>query len=224
MNRKLIASIAILTLLFMSYQAGKRGISSAAEYFLTEYIDDWAVTGFSYTLEEWHNAKEFYDYALHYNPLSPDVLYKGAILYEWRASLLSNTLAQSRDFKQQSLALYRRSIRKRPTWPYVWSDFILAKVRANEIDAEFQDAFRITQELGSWEPFVQMGLIKAGLHEWTKLSLANKVILKQVIENALSVQFKIVTNFMRENNYLALMCYEMKGSTRLDVHCIERGI
>lgn len=52
---------------------------------------------------------------------------------------------------QNALDVYRKLIRLRPAWPYYRADFAVAKARAGELDAQFEQALLDAMRLGAWE-------------------------------------------------------------------------
>ena len=116
---------------------------------------------------------------------------------------------------------YRASLKERPTWPYTWFELSRAKVRASELDSEFQRALTNTIRYEPNERTLQIEVVKLGLltWEWLDERIQDKVweVAEVVIKRDPKTLYKAVDSYGR----LDLLCSVETGDEWLDAECAK---
>lgn len=176
--------------------------SSRAQYILSHGRPSGAVVE-----AEWLRAEEYARDALFFQPANAEYLALMAEIYHWRSADQDISPPVREQSFQRASDFYRQAIEKRPLWPYTWANLALLNAQWNRpLSLELHRA----QELGAWEPLVQLSIHEAGLISWRNLSQGEKSLIFENYINSFTLGYKHTEKFLNisENNgYLASFCF-----------------
>lgn len=93
-----------------------------------------------------------------------------------------DALEKEADYKTAA-ELYRKAAARSRLSGYAWGNYMLAKHRAGENDAEFLDALLRASRLAPFEPDVQIMVIEAGLWSWDVLPPGARQAVARTVRN-----------------------------------------
>lgn len=93
----------------------------------------------------------------------------------------------SASLRRESLGVFRKAVRQRPTWPFAWGQIAVLKYNLGEFDPEFSDALRRTAELGPAEPDLQRMVVEIGLGEWARLGTGERAAVTGMLRRGLEM-------------------------------------
>jgi len=221
--RAVVYSLIGMLLLAVSV-AVMRGVSSVNEYILQQHLDAWSKAGAPPALEQWNKVDGFFQTALSLTPDNPDLLQYGGRLHEWRAIMEADGRGVDKEAMAQALDYYWGAIKNRPSWPYAWMEFSVAKARAGQLDEVFQRAFSNALKLGPWEPQIQEGMTKLGFAVYAELTRENRLKILQNMRNFAEKHPRRLFQLAKEHHQLLLLCYGVKGNEVIGKLCRQQGL
>ena len=99
----------------------------------------------------------------------------------------------------QALAGYRFATALRPTFPYTWAHFALAKHLRGEHDAEFWRAYDKALQFGRNEAGVQPTLGAIAFAQWSSIGAERQQIIKQMVSTAVEKSRKQLLEMAAQN-------------------------
>ena len=112
---------------------------------------------------------------------------------------------------RQALEYYERSVRVRPTSPYMWGNIAIMHSGLGLLDAGLVRAIDNAALLGPWEPEVQIALADIGFSNWNALPQASRDTIQKNLYRGL-----------KHND--AKMFDSAFRHARLDVMCATPGV
>jgi hypothetical protein len=154
----------------------------------------------SEALPDWiaKQAQELLTNAQRLDPWDPDILNDLGRVHELRVSEETAHEPDSIASLNYALDYYRSSLRKRPAWPYVWSNIIAAKFKLEQLDKEFALAMERVAILAPWDWDVQLLIADGGLAYWDKLPANLQAIVTATIRRGLLTQPSEFTAFAEQ--------------------------
>lgn len=204
----------MLALIFISFN---RVVGGFNEYLLSKHLTYWNEQEDAPTVVDVVKMEHFYQTAIDNMPHAPALLQLGGHLSEWQAYIAEGDNKQQ--YFSEALVRYRQSIKERPTWPYTWFDLTKAKIRASEVDDEFQAALRTTMHLGPNERNLQIGISQLGLLTWTELDEQTQGIVMGVLNVVMQRDPKKLYLAAEKYNRVELLCSLVSGDDWLDSEC-----
>ncbi len=159
--------------------------------------------------------------ALQRFPANPDYLDLAGQLRELSASQPGVVGAERRTLLHAAADYYRRAISVRPLWPYSWASLLGVKDQLGEVDAEFHLALARSDELGPWEPRVQLRLLEAGLRHWDELGKEPRARVQRKLAAAVTVQPREVFALVRGFGRADLLCAIESGQPQIEAYCTD---
>lgn len=211
--------VLILAAAFSSVAIWSDYQSSRAQYILSNWRHSGALIE-----SEWLRAEKYARRALFFHPANADHLTLMAELYHWRSGNQKLSLPVREQSFHRASDFYLQSIEQRPLWPYSWANLALLKAQWNRpINLELRRA----QQLGSWEPLVQLSIHEAGLIRWRNLSQSEKSLIFKNFINSFTLGYEHtekLLNISENNGYLAPFCFyaKQKAINESVRHLVER--
>lgn len=165
------------------------------------------------TETDWQRAHNHISSALFFRPGNAAYLEDMAELHHWRSAQKGITAAELDQNLEQSLRFYRSAITERPLWPYAWGNLALIKAQLRLWDGEFETALQRAQELGPWEPGVQLAVHEAGLISWRQLNMSARQLVLNNFKNSFRAghqQVRVMLDLTAKYQYLPAFCYYAK--------------
>jgi hypothetical protein len=221
--------IILMVLCFALFIAGKRGVASVSEFLVQEHLDAWAVSGKLPDDQNWNDVEGYFSFAAKLDSGNPGLLQLGGKLYEWRYLMASNEVAETvqpqaaHTFSEKSLDYYRNSLQLRPTWPYAWLDITSAKLRFNQLDEEFQQAFSQTLRFGYWDTDIQKGLLPLGFQSLTLLEKDTRKAFWEWMKAVAEKRPKEVIAAAETHGKLVIVCVGIQGNEKIGRLCKKKG-
>ena len=159
--------------------------------------------------------------ALQWFPANPDYLDLAGQLRELSANQPGVVGAERRALLHAAADYYRRAISVRPLWPYSWASLLGVKDRLGEVDGEFHLALARSDELGPWEPQVQLQLLEAGLRHWDELGQGPRARVQRKLAAAVTVQPREVFALVRGFGRADLLCAIASGQPQIEAYCTD---
>jgi hypothetical protein len=147
---------------------------------------------------------------------------KGQLL-EFSADLPGVRGQNRKRYLDQAAEQYRKSVYRRPLWPYSWAALVSVKDKLGNIDGEYIYAFERSIELGPWEPRIQLQLLRSGLSHWPELGPRQHELVGEVIGRAIQRQpnkmFSLIRAFARPD----LVCDQYPDQSQVQRYCKRVG-
>jgi len=196
-----------------------RMVGGFNEYWLGKHISYWNEQEGTPTPDDVIKMDRLYQTAMNHTPHAPEVLQLGGHLSEWQAYIAEDDTEIKKQYFSEALSRYRASIKERTTWPYAWFDLAKAKVRASEVDEEFQTALITSIRLGPNERTLQIGVVQLGLLTWSRLDEKTKSTVLDVVNVILKRSPKNLYQAAASYDKVELLCSLVRGNTWLDAKC-----
>jgi hypothetical protein len=119
---------------------------------------------------------------------------------------------QHETLKKEILTYYRSALKQRPSWPYTYSDFSVAKARFGEIDTEMQQALQTANKLGAREIDVLHITLELGMPLWSQLNKETRLTIAGAVDRSLTWQLSDRLNSRERIFALSLVgAYELQA-------------
>jgi len=198
-----------------------RMVGSFNEYWLGKHIGYWSEQEDSPSSDDLIKMDRLYQTAISYTPHAPEVLQLGGHLSEWQAYIAEDDTEIKQQYFSEALSRYRASIKERPTWPYAWFDLTKAKIRAAEIDDEFQTALITSIRLGPNERILQTGVVQLGLLTWHVLNEQTQSIVLKTLTSAYQREPRKIYQAAKDYQRGKLFCSLVGGDSWVDAECLK---
>ncbi|MBQ0789203.1 MAG: hypothetical protein KBT50_01190 [Cycloclasticus sp.] len=215
---KWTAAPLLLVLLVLILVSFNRTVGGFNDFLLSSHMHYWNQQKVDPASGDLLKMEQFYQTAASYVPNDPSLLQLGGHLSEWKAYAAADD-EERRQLFTESLIRYRASIHERPTWPYTWFDLAKAKIRASEIDAEFQTALINTVRLGPNERKLQIGVVQLGMLTWESLDEQTQDKVLGVVNIVLNRNPKTLYRAVESYGRLDLLCSVVTGNDWLENEC-----
>ena len=197
------AAAALLVMAFLAVTAGRWLLAEAYHLQARAFMDSWGKRP-TVPAHEWEIARESMAKAVRLHP--------GQAAYlEDMGELLFQKPTISADLQQQAEAYVRQAVALRPSWPYAWAQFAMARYRLTGWDAEVALALEKAIEFGPWEPSVQIIVAEIGLSSWQELSLGLKDKVIGHIAHSKPAEAAQVFGIAQKYGMAGPLCARMKG-------------
>ena len=200
---KITAAFIFLALLVFIYLSINRGLAALAY----RQVDIDLIENNSSNSELIQGMLSDVEVALSYYPNRPEYLDSKGQLLEYLVDLPGTSGKERKSTLRDVTEIYQTAIKQRPLWPYSWINLLNVKDKLGEIDGEYLKAFNRSNELGPWEPKIQMRLIRSGLKHWAKLQESQRQQTIMVIERAMKRQPSLVFELIQSYNRPDLVCH-----------------
>ena len=207
--------LLLLGLIIMSFSHMMGGFHS---FLLAEHMDYWSGQKKDPSGEDLLKMDTLYNQASNHLLYDPELLQFGGHLSEWQAYTSDGEV--KRKFFSEALVRYRESIDENPMWPYVRFDLAKAKIRASEIDAEFQNALRETMRLGPNERSLQVGVVQLGLLTWHLLDDSTREIVLMAVNKVLKRNPKDLYRASKDYKRVELLCSLVHDNDWINKACL----
>lgn len=198
-----------------------RTVGGFNDYLLGLHMQFWTKQEADPTRQDLKKMDGLYQTAIDDLAQDPALLQLGGHLSEWQAYSFGEETQEREKHFAEALVRYRTSIKERPTWPYTWLDLSKAKVRASELDDEFQEALVNTIRLGPNERELQIEVVKLGFLTWEWLDAAAQEKVWKVAEVVLKRDPRALYRAVASYGRLDLLCSATTGDEWFDNECIE---
>lgn len=122
--------------------------------------------------EDWQQAQRLAELSITLAPFNAEYREVLGRVHEARFIMAPLGDSGARPDRERAAALYRQSIKLRPTWPYPHAGLAYALYRAGGHDAEVERALAEAARLGPWEPAVMEAILDIGFDGWYLLTPA----------------------------------------------------
>ncbi|MCP3667422.1 MAG: hypothetical protein GY696_33830 [Gammaproteobacteria bacterium] len=222
LSRPLTLALMALLLVTMFFAAA-RGASGVGRFLIQQHMDSWTKNKQLPDRGDWDQVAGFFDWAYVFTPDNPGLLQLGGRLYEWRGEM-AQTPENRALALDQALSLYEQSIALRPVWPHAWMDYAGTKLRLQQFDEHFQNAFQQAMALGPWEPAVQLGIARIGFAAGPALSRESRRELVANLQRTASVQPHKLLKLAEQQRQLLMVCYGVRDDQKVLDFCRKKGV
>jgi tetratricopeptide (TPR) repeat protein len=189
-----LARITAITLIALSIVALTQAISNTYYIEGTNILEGWAMAEKLKAPPDWswEQAHRFLWLANRLNPLDPDVLNDLGRLHELK---VTEEIAHEPDsvmHLNRAAEYYRRSLERRPAFPYIWINLALLKIKQEQLDQEFALALKRAEALGPWEWNVQVGIAGGGMAVFDQLPAELQSLVKTTIDRGLQSETRAI--------------------------------
>lgn len=206
----------IVLLLAFAWWTGKTGLAGLYSFQANSYLELWQhqrMINPEYTITntKYQELRQQHKHILsltHYNGDYWTSFAQMQLWYLYNTPQLTPT--QQAQFKQDILAAYRTAISLRPTWPYTFADFAIAKANFGEYDTEFVDALHKANQLGARESYVIHTTLELGLTVWNQLPLSSQKVVANAVERSVTWQLNEQLNQKERIFALSLVGFYQK--------------
>jgi hypothetical protein len=221
--KKLFLASLIAFCLLAAYTSIRWAIADILETQIRYQLGKAQITDLS--SRQWRLADNMLQNALQLHPDYSGTLELAVFFHKMAASrpqALLNELGWQ-DSQQQALEYARRALLKRPSWPYLWDDFIQGKIKLEQFDDELIDAMERAVTLGPWEESVQEDVAFYGLDNWESLPPAAQQIVLNAMEQTLSMQKdpKSLYQDMQESANIGKLCRMLTPESELALNMLK---
>jgi len=189
------------------------------EYWLGKHISYWNEQEGTPTPDDVIKMDRLYQSAINHTPHAPEVLQLGGHLSEWQAYIAEDDTDIKKQHFSEALSRYRASIEERTTWPYAWFDLAKAKVRASEVDEEFQTALLTSIRLGPNERTLQTSVVQLGLLTWHSLDEQAQNIILETLTSVYQREPRKIYQAAKDYQRTELFCSLVDGDAWVDAKC-----
>lgn len=206
----------ILLLLAFAWWASKTGLAGLYSFQANSYLELWQhqrMTNPQYTItdSQYQELRQKHQQILSFTHYNGDFWTSFAQMQFWYLyNTPQLTLKQQLQFKDNILSAYRTAISLRPTWPYTFADFAVAKANFGEYDAEFIEALNKANQLGARESYVIHTTLELGLAAWNKLPISSQKVVANAVERSVTWQLNDRLNQKERIFALSLVGYYQK--------------
>lgn len=161
----------LLLLLYSAYLSFRWALADVLAEQVWHQLDKSQIAGHELKAQQWQLARNWLEDSLelHRN-------YSGnlelAEFFFYSAGNQPNELQEElgwKDTHEQALNYTRSTLKIKPTWPFLWNDLVLIKVKLHQFDSELTGAIERAVNLGRWEKSVQYDVALTGLDHWDSL-------------------------------------------------------
>ncbi|MDD5461451.1 MAG: hypothetical protein PHG00_07440 [Methylococcales bacterium] len=186
--KKLFLVSLIALCLLAAYTSIRWAIANILETQIRHQLGKAHTTGLS--SRQWRLTHDMLQNTLQLHPDYSGTLELAVFFHKMAASRPQALLDELgwHDNQQQALEYARSALLKRPSWPYLWDDFIQGKIKLKQFDEELTDAMERAVTLGPWEESVQEDVAFYGLDNLENLPPAAQQIVLNAMEQTLSMQ------------------------------------
>jgi len=224
MPQQLQKPIAVLLMLLMGcliFISFNRTVGGFNDFLLGVHMQFWTKQAGEPTHKDLVKMDTLYQSAIEHLTRDPGLLQVGGHLSEWHAYNASAGTEERKAHFAEALVRYRASIKERPTWPYTWFELSRAKVRASELDSEFQIALKNAIRFGPNERKLQIEVVKLGLLAWEWLDDSTQDAVWEVAEVIIKRDPKALYRAVDSYGRLDLLCSVETGDDWLDAECAK---
>lgn len=183
-SRRLAFAIGILGLVLLAIDAAWHGVAAARALSGQMARDEWLRN--PARMSHWTDAYAHLAAAARMDPDNPLVTTDiGMLTAEMALQPAAGRLGTP--LRRESLGVFRKVVRQRPTWPFAWGQIAVLKYNLGEFDPEFSDALRRTAELGPAEPDLQRMVVEIGLGEWARLGTGERAAVTGMLRRGLEM-------------------------------------
>lgn len=142
------------------------------------------------TPELWIRARDQLIYGTRITPQNAQLFEDLGYLYASRAEAFGEQDPRTAIGRHQinlfndAVNSFRASVKLRPTYPYAWAHFALAKQRKGEVDSEYLHAFDQAYRFGNSEAGVQIALARMAFGRWATLDSERRDRVRAMIDAA----------------------------------------
>lgn len=209
--KKLFLTSLIVFFFLAAYISVRWAIADILETQVRYQLDKAQTGGQSFDARQWRLTHGMLQKALNLHPDYSGYLELAVFFYQVAATRPQELLDELgwHDSQQQALKYARRALLKKPSWPYLWDDLFLSKIRLEQIDNELTGAMERAVTLGPWEEPVQYDIAFDGLDEWENLTAAAQQTVLKAMEQILSMQKnpKSLYEDMEEYDNIVELCH-----------------
>ena len=163
----------VLLLSLLAFKAGKEGLSNFYSQSAHMEIERWSKPGQLMRGDEGARVTQYLAKSLEYSPGNPwPVEEMGTLQLRGIGALRDPQLANAA--ARSAKIYFETALLARPTSPFAWANFTLAKLYLGEYDDALLHALARAEQLGPWEAGVQQTVIFVGLTLWGQLSPAQR--------------------------------------------------
>jgi len=224
MPQRLHKPVAVLLVLLMAglmFISFNRTVGGFNDFLLGVHMQFWAKQAGEPTHKDLVKMDGLYQAAIDGLARDPGLLQLGGHLSERHAYSADAGTEKRKAHFAEALVRYRASIKERPTWPYTWFELSRAKVRASELDGEFQTALTNTIRFGPNERKLQIEVVKLGLLTWEWLDDSTQDAVWKVAEVIIKRDPRALYRAVDSYGRLDLLCSVETGDDWLDAECIK---
>lgn len=201
-----ILLFTLMSLLFwLIYIAMGYGIANLLLIQVDDEIEQWT-SGKQLTTDTWVSTQKQLNWALKFDPHSPELLERMGTIYYWKANI-SVILPEVLLAHQKALSYYLQVVKQNPTAALTYANIILIKDLLGQYDAQFQIALEQATMLNPWEPFIQTVIVEIGLSAWKQLSKKSQSIVLATIERGIkSGQVTQMSALIKKYQHESIVC------------------
>ena len=153
----------------------------------TLFLADWRARGTEPSKVAWRVAFNATNHAIFYSPVKNahyyDVL---GHIWDWRHFTQAYGDPHFNQSRLYAVDAYRQATILRPAWPYSWINLAYAKLKANALDDEFNQALDSAFKAGPWRIQVTRHVANIGLLAWHKLTDDTKAAVMIAVNRTVS--------------------------------------
>ncbi len=210
-------------LCFGIYLSFKEGVVSVVWKGVHSNVRLWMDDAGSVEQDSWSRIQDFTDSALQWDPHDPQLLQTAGAVYWWGAWKRRGDPSRSERLVNQGLEFYRRSIRERPAWPEAWLYLAYAKHWHGEWDDEFQYAYEMAWQNGSWRQQVIFKAAELGLDAWRQLTPENRARFYSALDRAALRDRGRLWRMAREKGGTFILCLALREHEPTREYCSKQG-
>lgn len=217
-------SVLLLGCLLLALCGTTLLLSALYSHQTARFLSDWSFSGEPPQDAAWQVAESAAKRAILFYPVKDAELYNQlGRVYEWKQFQLTAGDQVAEVSRRQALKAYRLATYLRPTWPYTWTDFALAKVRLNEVDAEMAEALRQAFIMGPWRRAGLQRIAEIGLIAWSLPAFEGQEITLEAVKRGLNMDIhsaRATWEIVKQKNAEAMVCAMLlEEAAWLERHC-----
>ena len=206
--KKLMTSILIILLLWLTYIAASWGIADLFVNLARYNMQSWEKQG---NINNWNKTHSLLKRALSLTPNNPTYLEDMAQAYYLLVRLGGITQREKKQILENALETLKQSAKIRPTGIYTWANIALIKSLLQQYDELFLVAIENASLFGPWEPFAQRVITSIGLKAWYRLPVSEqqkvRLIILATIERGMSIQAEKITSLIKHYRKEYVICF-----------------
>ena len=215
--QRLVAALVALLALVSLILGLRLGVAALKDYQASSFLSSWERQRTIPSEQAWQVGLSAARQAQAWFPGSNAQLTERlGYFWQWRAHQLGAQGAGATpalaEAKQQAIQQFREAIKLRPQWPFAWLGLAYAKLVANQLDSEFEQALILAQQYAPERNPVNARVAEIGLIAWSHLSPAQqqRVMLSIVKTHRYSPSSrKALLDLAAELQHLSWLCVEL---------------
>ena len=167
-GRLLLLSFVMIILVIAANQAWRLVVAGLYNHQTEQYLSFWQDKkrkqgeGFTMQARNFVVALKGAEKGIEQLPDSAEQWILKARILSWGEEYLTNNEVGAAN--NSSLYVWRQAVQRRPSWPYAWSDYAMARAQKSLIDDDFERALIRANKLGPWERDVMETSALLGTH------------------------------------------------------------